>query len=104
MDGLEKCASAQGAETMQVLCLAGDLEDRTFFSELLDQAGFKCDLDVAGSPQKFEDHLRRSRYDFVLAGSRPHWSALDALQQLQHLCPNLPLLVVADPADEGIAL
>jgi PAS domain S-box-containing protein len=104
MDGLEKCGSAQGAETMQVLCLAGDIDDRTFFSELLDQAGFKCDLDIAESPQEFEDHLRRSLYDLVLAGSRPHWSALDALQQLQHLCPNLPLLVVADPADEGIAL
>ena len=104
MDELEKCGSTHGAETVRVLCLENNLDGGTSFRKLLDQAGFKCNLDIAGSPQEFEDHLRRSRYDLVLADSRSRWSALDALQTLQHLCGDLPFLVVADPADEETAV
>jgi hypothetical protein len=55
MDELEKCGSTQGAETLRVLGLENNLDGGTSFSKLLDQAGFKCDLDIAGSPQEFED-------------------------------------------------
>ena len=104
MDGPEKCGPPQSAERAQVLCLADKLDGRTFFREILDQAGLKCDPDFAGSPQEFENHLRRSRYDIVLADPPPNWSALDALETLQRLCANLPFLVVADPADEEMAV
>jgi PAS domain S-box-containing protein len=104
MDRPEKCHGADGAEALRVLCLAADPGDRALLHDVLEQTAHKPDVDYAGSARELQDLLLESRYDLVLADSLPNRSLFDALQMLQHTRPGVPFIVVADPADEEVAL
>ena len=104
MDTAQKCRSAEPAETLRVLCLAADPGDSALLCNLLKQTAYQPDVDFAGSAWELQDLLRRGRYDLVIAHPLPDWSVLDALQMLRHMRPGVPFIVVADAADEEVAL
>lgn len=61
-------------------------------------------VDTARCPGELEALLRGRRYDLVVAESLPGWPAAQSLQRVHELNPGVPFIVVADPAEEQMAV
>jgi PAS domain S-box-containing protein len=71
----------------------------------LKRAGFDPEIDVVQNEKEFSAHLLANPYDLVIADHRlPDWTGLDALQRLQELEKDIPLILVTGTLGEEKAV
>jgi two-component system cell cycle sensor histidine kinase/response regulator CckA len=80
---------------LRVLLVEHDRDDVELCLLELKRAGFDPRMDIVQDEQQFSACVRANHYDLVLADYRlPNWTGLDALQRLQELEKNIPLILV----------
>src|ERR1700730_8672446 len=90
---------------LRVLILEDAVADAELNLRELQQAGFKCRAHIAGTHEKFADHLLRFNYDIVLAGYRlTGWTGMDALLEIRRSGNDVPFILVTGPLGEEIAV
>jgi two-component system cell cycle sensor histidine kinase/response regulator CckA len=90
---------------LRVLILEDAVADAELTLRELQQAGFKCRAHIAGTHEKFADHLERFDYDIVLAGYQlAGWTGMDALLEIRRSGNEVPFILVTGPLGEEIAV
>jgi two-component system cell cycle sensor histidine kinase/response regulator CckA len=90
---------------LRVLLIEDTMADAERNLHELQRAGFQCRPHIVGTREEFLDHLRRFRYDIVLADYRlPGWTGMDALTMLRKSGSEIPFILVTGTLGEEIAV
>lgn len=90
---------------LRVLLVEHDLNDVELCLLELKRAGFDPRMDVVQNEKEFSALVRANDYDLVIADYRlPNWTGLDALQRLQDLEKDIPLILVTGTLGEEKAV
>jgi signal transduction histidine kinase len=89
-------AIAPQLKPLRVLHVEDDKCDAELIAEALRQGGFAASVVVVESEAAFENQLRSSPPDVVIADYQlPHWSGMDVVHALRRVSPEIPLIIVS---------
>jgi two-component system cell cycle sensor histidine kinase/response regulator CckA len=90
---------------LRVLLVEHDPRDVELCLIELKRAGFDPRIDVVQNEQDFSAYVAANHYDLVFADYRlPDWTGLDALQRLQELEKDIPLILITGTLGEEKAV
>ena len=90
---------------LNVLCLEDDIKDAELANEMLVDADYKVNMDIATSEKEYVDFLNGKSYDIILAdNSLPSFDALAALKVTITLKPEIPFICVSGTIGEENAV
>jgi PAS domain S-box-containing protein len=102
---LEHAATWNMQTPLRVLVIENTVADAEMNLRELQQAGFKCRPHIVGTMEESFDHLRRFRYDIILAEYRlPGWTGMDALSVVRRVGYDIPFILIAGTMGEEIAV
>ncbi len=90
---------------LRVLLVEDSRSDADLYLRELKRAGFEVRADLVQTPEEYDQRLRSTSYDIVLADYRlPDWTGLDALSQLQQMEKDIPFVLVTGTLGEEAAV
>ncbi len=90
---------------LKVLCLEDSPQDAEIIRELLLNAKYDLNMDLAATEKEFVSLLRSSKYDVILADFKlPGFDAFAALRWSIDICPNTPFICVSGSIGEETAV
>ncbi|MBI3668844.1 MAG: PAS domain S-box protein [Acidobacteria bacterium] len=98
-------APADLGRPLRLLVVEHNVADVELCLRELKTAGYEVQADVVAAPEEYAERLRRSDYDIILADYRlPHWTGLEAFEQLRQLGKDIPFLLVTGTLGEEVAV
>jgi len=92
-------------QSLRVLILEDDPQDAELMAEMLRRAGHALTVEVTDSPEQFQQQLKQSDFDVILADYNLHgWDARDALEILRQEGKDVPLIVVTGTLGDEAAV
>jgi PAS domain S-box-containing protein len=102
---LERPATWNMATPLRALVIENTVADAEMNLRVLQQAGFKCRPHIVGTMEESFEHLRRFRYDIILAEYRlPGWTGMDALSVARRAGCDIPFILIAGMMGDEIAV
>ena len=90
---------------LRLLIVDDDANDLELCLRGLRKSGIAMDVVCALTREEFNRKLRAQVFDIVLADYRMRdWTGLDALETVQDVCPNTPLILVSGTLGEELAV
>lgn len=90
---------------LNVLCLEDSLKDAELLKELLNDAGYTVNMDVAEDENSFVSSLENASYDIILADyTLPGFNASEALKLALKLQPETPFICISGTIGEDKAV
>ncbi len=102
---LEHPATWNMATPLRALVIENTVADAELNLRELQQAGFKCRPHIVSTMEELLDHLRRFRYDIILAEYRlSGWTGMDALSVVRKTVSDIPFILITGMLGEEIAV
>jgi signal transduction histidine kinase len=91
--------------TLKVLCLEDTPKDAELLKELLKDAGYNINMDVAENEEIYTSYLNNASYDIILADyTLPGYNAAEALKLTKSLQPKTPFICISGTIGEDKAV
>jgi two-component system, cell cycle sensor histidine kinase and response regulator CckA len=88
-----------------ILSLEDSRQDYELIRELLSDAGYKLDIDLAMDESEYLRLLRSREYDIILADFKlPAYDAFEALREASTICPHTPFICFSGSIGEEAAI
>ncbi len=90
---------------LNVLCLEDNLKDAELLQEMLVDAGYRVNMNVAAQEKEYISFLKSGSYHIILADyTLPGFNGTTALKLAQQLQPEVPFICVSGTIGEDIAV
>jgi len=90
---------------LNVLCLEDELKDTELLNEMLVDAGYLVNMDIAAGEKEYLSFLKGRNYDIILADYKlPGFDVHTALKLALELQPDVPFICVSGTIDEDTAV
>jgi two-component system, sensor histidine kinase and response regulator len=91
--------------TLKILCLEDDSKDAELLKEMLADAGYEVEMDVASDEAGYISFLKTQTYDIILADyTLPGFNASEALKLALNLQPHTPFICISGTIGEDKAV
>jgi len=92
-------------DLLNVLCLEDELKDAELLNEMLVDAGYLVNMDIAAGEKEYLSFLKGRNYDIILADYKlPRFDVHTALKLALELQPEVPFICVSGTIDEDTAV
>jgi two-component system, sensor histidine kinase and response regulator len=97
--------NAEQKTNLKVLCLEDVPKDAEFLKEMLVDAGYHVDMDIAENEEEFKSSLKSTTYHVILADyTLPGFNATEALKLANNLQPRTPFICISGTIGEEKAV